>query len=244
MTWTRARDLHRLLLASALVVKGLSWPAAPPEVALALVITAVVALHGRWARPAFGLAAVIVWAAFVTGSHRSNHFALMGLLSTIAVLMGNPTRARGDDLGVLLTMVQVSTVYAFAGVWKLNPEFLSGAVLNYEWHRSWLLGPASAPRWVLVGAAIVTIVGELVLIALLWRRSLVRAGVALGTVLHIGMILTIGGARHTTGELIAFALLCASSYPFFIARSAAPPPGRGSSRRWRPRLDRAASSGL
>lgn len=232
MPLSRALDAHRVLLGAALVVKGVSWPHAPTPVALVLVVAGLVAIHGRWARPAFAAAAVLVWLVFASGSYRANHFALMAVLTTFAAAIAPSDRSRRpiDELAVLLTMVQVATVYLYAAVWKVDPEFLSGAVLRYEWGRSWLAGPGGAPEWLAVGAAVATITGEVAVAGLLWARRTVRWGIGLGVVLHVGMILSIGAAPHTTGELICFALLCGSSYPLFLARSEPASLGAGGGR--------------
>lgn len=233
MSTVTARVWHRQLLAAALVVKGLSWPAAPPPIAAVLIACGLVALSGHHHRTAFAVASGTIWLTIATDSYVSNRFILLGLLTAYAVIMSPRPGARWG-LGELLTMVQISAMYFWAAIWKLNAEFLSGAVVMHDWDGSWLMGPTDVPQWAAIVVAAATILGGLALAGLVWvRRLVVPWALGLAIVLHVGMILTVGRASHTTGELIAFALACLSSYPLFMAR-----PITSASASWRTPLQR------
>ncbi|MBK5222380.1 MAG: hypothetical protein JJE52_05815 [Acidimicrobiia bacterium] len=216
-TWPGRRRAVDVLLGAALVAKSLSWVDEVPTIGWSLLIVGLVAIAGRTARLAFAVASLLIWTALTTGGYESHHFTLLGLLTAYAAMPG-----RSDHPGLhvteLLAMVQVSTVYAWAAIWKLNPDFLTGSVVWIEWSTSWLLGPPSVPQWVVIAAAAVTILGELVLAGALWARRLPAMWVlGLAALLHGGMILSIGSDLDTTVELVSFALACGSTFPLFFS---------------------------
>lgn len=99
----------------------------------------------------------------------------------------------------LLIIATVSSCYVFAGISKVNPEFLSGdlmASMSPDWVPSDLLSWATGPTEILIGAG-------------LWWRPLRRTALALGAVLHLSIIALLG----TPVVFTAFALLCVSAYP-------------------------------
>ena len=101
----------------------------------------------------------------------------------------------------LLIVTQVSVVYLFAALSKMQPNFLSGdALLNFvRWEPSFL---------VLLTLSVLTPVTELfIAIGLLMNRFRGLAVVA-GLALHLSIVVMI----TPTLPLVAFALLCVPSY--------------------------------
>jgi len=118
---------------------------------------------------------------------------------------GAGTGATGG-LALRLAKIQVCLVYAFAGLAKLNAEFLSGAVL-----RDFLPAPLAGETMVRA-AAVATPVTELALPALLLHPATRLLGFGLGAVLHAGMLL------YTVEWLgiLSFALTMWACYPLFL----------------------------
>ncbi|MGC5077127.1 HTTM domain-containing protein [Agrococcus sp. DT81.2] len=120
----------------------------------------------------------------------------------------------------LLMMTQVSVLYLFAGLSKVNPRFLSGEPLQ-EW--MWL----DAPLWVFQALAVATVATELFLAAALWiRRARVLAVVA-GVGLHLSILV---GLTDQTLVLTAFAAASLSTYWLFLTRPSLRSAGAASAR--------------
>jgi len=150
----------------------------------------------------------------------SNHLALATSL-TVLLALGRPggawsldSRRLGGDrttpLAVnLLLMSQVSTVYLFAGLSKVNEQYLGGSALD-----RWLAAWTSVPSGALAPLAVMSVVTEVALAVLLW---LPRARVV-GAVVGVGLHLSIAIALDSPIVLTAFGLLAVSTYPLFLTR--------------------------
>lgn len=118
-----------------------------------------------------------------------------------------------DSIGVpwwpqFLMMTQVSVVYLFAGLSKVQPTFLSGRPLS-EW--MWL----SLPPMAFVIVAWATVITEGFLAVALWLQSARRCAVAVGILLHVSIVTLLSGNNLW---LVAFALTTMSTYPLFLSR--------------------------
>ena len=89
-----------------------------------------------------------------------------------------------------LMKVQASTIYFYAGLAKLNPEWMSGDVLAHHFARS-LFRPPQADWFTLPFAVTVPAI-ELFLAAALWSTRFRTAAFALLLPLHAGMLLLSG----------------------------------------------------
>jgi hypothetical protein len=112
---------------------------------------------------------------------------------------------------VTLLKIQLSIVYFFTAVAKVNPVFLSGASLAD--HRTMVA--ALAPPVAFAGLAVATVVSEFTLSFALWVKPLRWGAIALGLVLH-GLAPAILG--YYAG-LIIFSVLAVSLYPLFLDQS-------------------------
>jgi hypothetical protein len=212
-------ELTRVILATAVILKGCVWTIASPEIRLILIIAGTLALLDRWTRLAMGCVAVLGFYVVVSGQHYTNHVALMTAMTALAAFATPPATGFARDGTHFLMMVQISAVYFWAGAWKVNAAFLTGSILTLETDRSWLVelvGVSMPLPWVF---AIATIVGEIVLAFALWIPNAVRWAFGLAAVLHVGMVLGVGTSYVVTIELLVFALLCASSFPLFAERA-------------------------
>lgn len=126
----------------------------------------------------------------------------------------------------LLMMTQVSVVYLFAGLSKLQPTFLSGRPLS-GW--MWLDLP---PRGYAV-LAWATVVTEIGLAFALWIPRTRRAATVLGGILHLSIVTLLSGGNLW---LVAFALTTMSTYPLFLTRPMADSDAEPFARRLSPRL--------
>jgi hypothetical protein len=115
--------------------------------------------------------------------------------------IGGPLR-RGPQV---LMMTQLSVVYLFASLSKLNVSFLSGAPLSV-----WLWIPL--PQWAFTAMAFGTVATEVFLAAALWIRRYRAGAMVLGALLHLSIVTLM---REDTGPLIAFSITCLCLYPLF-----------------------------
>lgn len=130
----------------------------------------------------------------------SNHLYLLVLLSGLLALPDGPTLR-------LLLKSQLTLVYVFAAVSKLNPAYLSGLLIAGSlrpWF-DWLRTP-----WLLVPLALGSIAMELFIADQLWTKRRTLAAAA-GVALHLGFVLLMDNTR----ALSVFGLACLGLYPLF-----------------------------
>lgn len=163
----------------------------------------------------------------------SNHLYLMvilGFLLTLtdagASLSLDAARAgaRSDipEWPVTLIRLQISLVYGFSAVAKLNPEYLSGGTLLLDISRG-ALGLPEALRHVEIMAslALATIAAEVYVAIGLWSSRLRASAIALGVALHAGILILL----VPPPGLAVFAIVMFAGYVVFpgvISRSPGP----------------------
>lgn len=109
----------------------------------------------------------------------------------------------------LLMMTQLTSLYLFAGLSKINPEFLSGEPLS-----GWIDLPL--PEWVFQPLAIATVVTEVLILPIgLWLARTRVAAALVGVGLHLSIVVMLADGRVA---LTAFALACVPLYPLFLSR--------------------------
>jgi hypothetical protein len=151
----------------------------------------------------------------------TNHGYLLwlevGLLTLAAWTRQGDTVARWP---LALLQYLLSIVYFFAAVSKLNPDFLSGAVLGVQVGRGSLV---PLPEALLSGLALHVLAAGLIATEIflafgLWGRRTCRAAVAVGVLLHASAFLFF---PFSLGNWIAFAQIgggAVALYPLFIRR--------------------------
>jgi len=132
-------------------------------------------------------------------------FARAGTAWSVRPVPGSPTVVWWPQL---LMMSQLSVLYLFSALSKINLLFISGKPLAM-W--VWI----ELPWQFYTVAAFMTIVVELVIAFGLWFPASRRVAVAFGLGLHLSIVALM---NHETLSLIAFALTCVSLYPLFLFR--------------------------
>lgn len=152
----------------------------------------------------------------------SNHLYLMAWLVLLLTLASAGSclsigRSASPVLRwpVLLLMIQLSIVYGFSALTKLNEIFLSGQVLAGTLGYGLLPFPDSlrTPLLLSMAAAVVVFV-ELFIALFIWRRRFRPAAFVLGLGLHTSITLWMSG----TLELLVFSLEMLALYPLFLSR--------------------------
>lgn len=154
----------------------------------------------------------------------SNHLYLMALIVLLLTTAGpggalsvDAARGRGspfaDGTAVFLLKAQVSIVYFFAGLWKINEPFLSGAVLAGQLGS----GPVPFPEIlrtpsVLAVVAAATVVTEMFIAAGLWLRRYRSLSIGLAVLLHGAIVVFMA----PTVQLVVFAVELVVLYPLFF----------------------------
>jgi len=219
------RALNRLSSEDVLHLPAASWlPALTPtlvDVLLVLWIAFAIALTiGLYARIAAAGVAIVAAAAMTLDLQAfSNHVTLLVALSALLAL-GNPSaawsidaRRKGGEMRipywpVFLIKVQISTVYAYAALSKINDSFLSAEVLASRWEPG-LGGLTDTLQPVLIAIAIATVLAEGFLAVGLWNERLRRVALPLGLGLHVVIPATLGA------PLIPFSTLMLGAYVLF-----------------------------
>lgn len=197
----------------------------------AVAACAAVALAFGWhARAAAAALAGALTAALVADRQLySNHLWLLVCLVALLALTDSgaarslDARRRGGARDSVrawpatLLQTQLTAVYAFAALAKLNPGYLSGEVLAAHLRATSplvaLLGrEVSAP---LAALAFATVAVEAFLAVALWIPRLRRAAYALGIALHLGILVSMEPAL----PFAVFGLSSIAVYPLFSARA-------------------------
>lgn len=209
-------------------------PALTPTVAAGLALSwaaGATALLVGWRSRAGGTLVVLCLTCVLALDEQlySNHLYLLLCLTLLVTLSEADAyfsvAARGRDRPravpvwpVLLMKVQLSIVYLFAALTKLNMAFLSGGMLAVSLREGLLPFPDALRRVeVLAPLAWLAVLLEAYLAFALWSSSRRRTAVWLGVLLHVGITLTIG---DTLG-LAAFSVAMLALYPLFFRTPAA-----------------------
>lgn len=208
---------------AALRIPRLAWLA--PWLPLMLAAVAVWALGSllllAGVRPRIGsglVAAAVALSLAVDQQTYSNHLYLLGLLALLYAFIPSPPLWRWDSLpgstvrspAIRLVQLQVSIVFGWTALAKLNEEFLSGVVLA-----STMRGPVTVPEaWItprlLAPLAALVVVAEAGIALALWTRWRTPALVA-ALALHLGIVLLL----VPTWDLVAFSFIMGSGYALF-----------------------------
>jgi hypothetical protein len=168
------------------------------------------------------LAATILFLHVVDQNFWAHHMYFLGLMMFLFVFVDADAafsiRAwRGDGRReitawpILLVKIQLSLVYFFTAISKINPVFLSGHVLMRDMALpADFVSPALA-----AGVATITVACELFLSCALWVPRLRAIGIAIGTVLHLLVPVWFG----PYAGLVVFSVATLSLYALFVDRS-------------------------
>ena len=149
----------------------------------------------------------------------SNHLYLMTWLVLLLVVAdagaGRSMQRATRDVArwaVLLIPLQISILYTFTGLTKLNPDFLSGQVLAGALRGGLIPFPESLRTPAFLSALAVTaVLVEVFLAFALWLPRYRPVAYLLGGGLHLSITLLM----TDTLELLVFSLLILATYPLF-----------------------------
>jgi len=238
----RPLGVTRIMIACAAIIKaGLSVPsclrveaqrlALPllplPEVPWVLVVLlwvvgGLVLLFGAAVPLSAGLVAACSWYTVLLDERTySNHLLLLALLATLlAASGGGSVRAgrgeRAPGAAAFLLMAQVSTMYAFAGIAKINTSFFAGDVFMSNIGTDDALisfSPERFPVALIPAGAVGAVCLELFLAVGLWFPATRKWAFIGGMLLHTAFLLTMPYPI----QLLCFALLSWSVYPLFAS---------------------------
>ena len=206
MPWLVAGLVLAVAAGTAVTIGWLTSPAAAVSVALSTT--------------------VLLWDQQVYSSHRWLATLLLAYLvfaqaGTAWSVRPSPTRTTVIWWPQVLMMSQLSVLYVFSALSKINVTFISGVPLS-GW--VWL----DLPWQLFFIASILTVVVEVVIGIGLWFRATRRIAVVFGLGLHLSIVVLM---NNETLALIAFAITCVSIYPLFIFRPALRAPRIASRRR-------------
>ncbi len=157
-----------------------------------------------------------------------NHLYLLGILTALVSMSRADQRfavvrsQRHSDVTptwpLELIKVQITIVYFFGAITKLNNDYLSGSTVASAWNGSavgaWLVALVGQNGMIAISA--VTIAIELWIAAALWTRRR-RVAVAAGVLLHSAIIMLM----PLPYDLTVFALLMFAGYALFLEGSIA-----------------------
>lgn len=112
----------------------------------------------------------------------------------------------------LLMMTQLTVLYLFAGLAKINGVFLSGEPLD-----GWVRFPL--PEWVFPVMAVATVVTEVLVLAVgLWVPRVRVLSAVVGVCLHLSILTMLTDNPLVAVQLTAFAVACVPLYLLFLTR--------------------------
>lgn len=215
------RLMSRILTTGSIRFPMLEW--LPPFtkgqaiVVLALWFLSALAFMLGWRTRIAGLilAATMGYSLLLDQQLYSSHLYLLTLIVFLLTLseIGRPPGAQSVwRWPILLLQIQLSLVYLFAAVTKMNSLYLSGFMLGAFLRRN--LPALVFDSRVLSAMAVASILVELALAVSFWIKGLRKAAVVVGVLFHLAMVLTLapGGA----GQLAVFAAACIAIYPLFF----------------------------
>lgn len=161
------------------------------------------------------LAAVMGYTLMIDQQLYFSHLYLLCLIVLLLSLaeVGRPPETNTvSRWPILLLQLQLSIVYFFSAVTKVNSVYLSGYMLGATLRKD-LPAAVFTPR-MLTMVAVASIVIELFLAGAFWVRNLKKAAVLIGVLFHLTMVLTL--APSVAAQLTLFAVACISIYPLFF----------------------------
>jgi len=149
----------------------------------------------------------------------SNHLYLLFLAVSLLTISGagrtlsldarRSTRAATVPAApIFLLKYQVSVVYTFTALQKINGTYFAGEMLQ----RAFVFGSLFPDLWLYQAIGIVTVIGELFLAFALWHTKGQPLAFLLGFVLHVLIVLLMRAHK----ELMVFSLLMLSQYILFV----------------------------
>ncbi len=173
------------------------------------------------------LALVIFVSLLLDQQTFSNHLHFISIIVLLLSLAGaggrysiDAWRGRGSAVvaqwPITLLKIQLSLLYFFGSVSKINPTYLSGAVLQSNLQVGGLitLPPELRTLSICASLSLASIVVDMALAIGLWIPRLRVITAAAGIIFHIFMVSLL--TADLSGQLAMFAVACMSLYLFFF----------------------------
>lgn len=159
------------------------------------------------------LAATMGATLFIDQQLYFSHLYLLTLI-VLLVAIADPENRSESVLywPVLLLKLQLSIVYLFAALSKMNAQYLSGFMLAANFRQSLIFPPA-----LLAAFAAASIGVELFLAFALWSTRLRKLAVIVGITFHTAMVASL--SPPVMAQLAFFAVECLALYPLFFISS-------------------------
>lgn len=196
------------------------WASVTSPVVAALFVISLVAslamvlgLAGRL--PAALIAAIAGVVLLVDEQTYSNHLVLLMMMAIWLSLSGahealslsrSRKSARVPYWPAFLIKVQITSLYAWTSVAKVNEQYLSGEVISTYLH-DWV--PISSE--LLPSAAVLSILAEAFLAVALWIPQLRKSAYVVGAGLHFGIVVLL----ESPAPLVGFGALMLAGYVIF-----------------------------
>jgi len=138
-------------------------------------------------RPSLGAGAVAASGTaiiFTTPGLYYSHFYLLVVVAVVLALFAQEHQRT-------LLRAQLSIVYGFGALTKVNGTYLSGEVLEVWLARSPLFGGLALPTWMLVSAAVLSVLCEGFLAVGLWFVRTRVVAVVVGIAFHAGILIAV-----------------------------------------------------
>lgn len=156
----------------------------------------------------------------------NQHFAFLTSLLAIFLFEGllSKTSINKDDLcriTAILLVSQMSVLYLFAALWKMNPDYLTGMQM-LEHIRTFLIFPnRENPQPIFyIGLSILGLIAEVILsIQFILRKILLEYVQTLGFLFHLSMVVLIGEDIRNSFQLFIFASAALIVYPLCDPRN-------------------------
>jgi len=182
------------------------------------------------------LTLLMAYTLFLDQQLYSNHLYLATLVLLLLTIADSGARfsldarrSGGHDLilewPILLLKIEISIVYFYAALLKINPQYLSGVMLGGFWPFNELAALPGFWSSVLPIAAVASILVELFLAVALWVPRLRWLALAVGIGFHMLIIWT-GGSQPGVPDIpfAIFALVTVAPYALFFDFPARPAP--------------------
>jgi predicted DCC family thiol-disulfide oxidoreductase YuxK len=226
------RILERVLAPENLRLPYVPWAVAPshhflPAYILAWVVAAAAFAVGWHTRIAGALLCALMGYVLVVDQQTySNHLYLLTLIVLLLTIADSgrgvsvDARRRGPSTiaawPVTLLKLQVSIVYIFAALSKINVIYLSGAVvyLNLQPSLKALVGGYAATSTVMMIVAVLSVLVELWLAVALWSPKWRSRAVSVAIAFHLGLVFSL--TWDLSVQLAVFTIAMMSLYVLFF----------------------------
>jgi predicted DCC family thiol-disulfide oxidoreductase YuxK len=197
-------------------------------------VVAALAFAAGWHTRVAGsvLAASLFYGLFIDQQVYSNHQLLLGILVTLLTLANcgatfslDARRRTSQDIPgwpIFLLKAQLTLVYGFSAIAKLNLTYISGVIIFASLRDT---GPLAFPQAlrtppVMAGVAVASIAAELFLAMALWSVHWRRVAVVVGILFHIGLVMLMLPSQ--TVLLLVFGVAMTSLYLLFFEHAPVP----------------------